>query len=260
MNWSGGRRAERAEAEAAAAVVADESRERARRTGEILRETRTERRITLADVEQDIRINRTYLEALENARFDLLPAPVYARGFMRSYARYLGLDPEEAVRAVPRDLPRPRDLDPMPGLRRAMPATLPAMPKVDPRIAGGVAGAVLLVAALWYFVPGLIPGQGGATSGATPTATVTGSTSASFDAPNLVGATREVATQTLERAGLAPLIFESQNTAPAGTVIRQSPGAGQPVKRGDVVTLFVSQGAGTPIPSGTPTQTATPAR
>lgn len=255
MNWSGSRRAERAEAETAAAVVADESRERARRTGEILRETRTERRITLSDVEQDIRINRTYLEALEQARFDLLPAPVYARGFMRSYARYLGLDPEEAVRAVPRDLPRPRDLDPMPGLRRAVPATLPALPKVDARIAGAAAGAVLLVAALWYFVPGLVPG-GDATADATPAATVTGSTSASFDAPNLVGATREAATQTLERASLTPLIFESQNTAPAGTVIRQSPGAGQPVKRGDVITLFVSQGAGTPIPSGT----ATPAR
>ncbi|MGE3858088.1 MAG: helix-turn-helix domain-containing protein [Dehalococcoidia bacterium] len=259
MTWPGGRRAERTEAEAAAAVIADETRERARRTGEILRETRTERRISLADVEQDIRINRTYLEALENARFDLLPAPVYARGFMRSYARYLGLDPEEAVRAVPRDLPRPRDLDPMPGLRRAVPTTLPALPNISPRIAGAIGAVVLVIAAAVYTVPGLqlIGGGGGE---ATPTATATGATSASFDAPNLVGATREVATQTLERAGLTPLIFESQNTATAGSVFRQSPGAGQPVKRGDVITLFVSQGAGTPIPSGTATPTATPAQ
>lgn len=253
MNWPG-RRAERAEAESAAAVVADETRERARRTGDVLRQTRTERKITLADVEQDIRINRTYIEALENARFDLLPAPVYARGFMRSYARYLGLDPDEAVRAVPRDLPRPTDLDPMPGLRRAMPASLPTLANVSPLMAGGIGVAAVVLALAFYFGPRLSGGTG-INATATPSATAT--SSASFDAPNLVGGTREVATQTLERAGLAPLIFESQNTAPAGTVFRQSPGAGAPVKRGDVITLFVSQGAtGTP----TPTPTATPGR
>jgi transcriptional regulator with XRE-family HTH domain len=252
MNWPGGG-AQRAEAEAAAAVVADESRERARRTGDVLRQTRTERKITLAEVEQDIRINRTYIEALENARFDLLPAPVYARGFMRSYARYLGLDPDEAVRAVPRDLPRPTELEPMPGLRRAMPATLPALPRVNP-VAGAAAGvAVLLVVAALYFFPAL-RGATGIGASSTPVPTATGTSTASFDAPNLVGTSREAATAALERAGLAPLIFESANTAPAGTVIRQSPGAGAPVKRGDVITLFISQGpGGTATPSASPT-------
>ena len=253
MNWPG-RRAERAEAESAAAVVADEARERARRTGDVLRQTRSERKITLVEVEQDIRINRTYIEALENARFDLLPAPVYARGFMRSYARYLGLDPDEAVRAVPRDLPRPTELDPMPGLRRAMPATLPSLPNVNPLVAAGLGAATLLVIAVLYFVPGL---RGGTSGDATPTPVATGTSTASFDAPNLVGATREVATSTLERSGLTPLVFESANTAPVGTVFRQSPGAGSPVKRGDVITLFVSQGAGG---SAGGSATATPAR
>ena len=135
------RRPEDDEEESAASALADEARERARRTGDVLRQTRLERGITLGEVEQDIRINRTYLEALENARFDVLPAPVYARGFMRSYARYLGLDPDEALRAVPRDLPRPTDLDPMPGLRRAMPATLPSLPTLNAPIAIGI-GAV----------------------------------------------------------------------------------------------------------------------
>ncbi|HSL84171.1 MAG TPA: RodZ domain-containing protein, partial [Thermoanaerobaculia bacterium] len=36
-------------------------------------------------------------EALEQERFDLLPAKVFARGFLRQYARYVGLDPDEAV-------------------------------------------------------------------------------------------------------------------------------------------------------------------
>ena len=248
MKWRG-RRAELTEAEAAATVVADETRERARRTGDVLRQARTERGISLADVEQDIRINRGYLEALENARFDLLPAPVYARGFMRSYARYLGLDPDEALRAVPRDLPRPAELDPLPGLRRGMPATLPALPALNAPIAIGIGAAVLLLAAALFFVPRL-GGSTGIPAGATPVAT--GTAQAGGEAPNLVGATRDVATATLDRAGLTPLIFESANAASPGTVFRQSPGAGAPVKRGDVITLFVSQGAGAPSPASTP--------
>lgn len=250
------RRGGDAEAESAAAVVADEARERARRTGDILRQSRTERGITLNDVEQDIRIGRNYIEALESARFDQLPAPVYARGFMRSYARYLGLDPEEAVRAVPRDLPRPAELDPFPGLRRATPASLPSLPNlqnVSPPMAigGGVAAILLLVAAYFY-----LPSFGGGTGiTSTPTPAATSTAQAATEAPNLVGQTREAATDAIVRGGLTPLIFESSNSAPPGTVFRQSPGAGSPVKRGDVLTLFVSQSA-----TGTPTSTATPPR
>ena len=185
MNWPGaGRRAERAEAEASATVVADEIRERARRIGDILRQSRVDRGVTLADVEQDIRINRVYIEALENARFEELPAPVYARGFMRSYARYLGLDPDEALRAVPRDLPRPRDLDPMPGLRRAMPSTLPAMPRLNPPMAIGIGAAVVLLVVALIFVPRL-GGSTGITSTPTPTASAT--VAVNIAAPNLVG-------------------------------------------------------------------------
>ncbi|MFA7249800.1 MAG: helix-turn-helix domain-containing protein [Dehalococcoidia bacterium] len=258
MRWSR-RRAQRVEDEASAAVVADEVRERARRTGDILRQSRTERGITLAEVEQDIRINRAYIEALENARFDLLPAPVYARGFMRSYARYLGLDPDEAVRAVPRDLPRPADLDPLPGLRRATPSGLPSFPTLNPPMAIGIGGVLFLLLVALVFLPRL---GGGSDARATATPSATATVQASFDAPNLVGVTREAATATLDRAGLTPLIFESANAAPAGTVFRQEPGAGTSVKRGAVITLYVSQGAGgasTPSPTPTPTSTATPA-
>lgn len=252
--------------EVEASVSADDSRERARRIGEVLRQSRTARGITLADVEQDIRINRTYIEALENARFDVLPAPVYARGFMRSYARYLGLDPDEALRAVPRDLPRPTELDPMPGLRRAMPSSMPALPTLNPPMAIGLGAAVVLLVAAIVLVPRL-GGSTGITAKPTPTATA--AAQVDIDAPNLVGATREAATSTLTGVGLTPLVFESENSAPPGTVFRQSPGAGSPVKRGDVITLFVSQTANatptatstpTPTPSRTPTPSATPAR
>ena len=266
MSWLR-RRTERAGADAEATALADEARERARRTGDILRQSRSARGISIADVEQDIRISRVYIEALENARFDLLPAPVYARGFMRSYARYLGLDPDEALRAVPRDLPRPAGLDPPLGLRRAAPSSLPSLPPLNPPMAIAIGVAVLLLVAAIFFGPRLF-GSTTSTAGSTPTATATAQVSS--DAPNLVGVPRDAATAALERAGLTPLIFESANAATAGTVFRQSPGAGTPVKRGDVITLFVSQGAGGqgaggqgaggPGAGGAPTATATPLR
>jgi len=40
-----------------------------------------------------------FLEAIEEDRFDELPAPVYARGFIRNYARLVGLDPDDVVAA-----------------------------------------------------------------------------------------------------------------------------------------------------------------
>ncbi len=69
---------------------------------------REARGLTLEDAERDTRISRRYLEALEDEQFEVIPAPVYARGFLRSYAQYLGMDPQELLALFPRgDEPRP---------------------------------------------------------------------------------------------------------------------------------------------------------
>ncbi|KAA3660029.1 MAG: helix-turn-helix domain-containing protein [Chloroflexi bacterium] len=62
--------------------------------GHILREARETKGLTLAEVESDIRINSRFLEALENGDYAVLPTPVHVRGFLRNYARFLGLDPK----------------------------------------------------------------------------------------------------------------------------------------------------------------------
>ena len=62
--------------------------------GHILREARETKGLTLAEVETDIRINTRFLEALENGDYAILPTPVHVRGFLRNYARFLGLDPQ----------------------------------------------------------------------------------------------------------------------------------------------------------------------
>lgn len=60
--------------------------------GETLRKARTERGVELNEVEQATKIRAKFLEAMEEDRWGALPAPVYARGFLDIYARYLGLD------------------------------------------------------------------------------------------------------------------------------------------------------------------------
>ncbi|MCA9845367.1 MAG: helix-turn-helix domain-containing protein [Dehalococcoidia bacterium] len=71
--------------------------------GSWLVEAREARGLTLEDAERDTRISRRYLQALEEEQFTVIPAPVYARGFLRSYSQYLGLDPQEAMARYPRE-------------------------------------------------------------------------------------------------------------------------------------------------------------
>ena len=60
--------------------------------GGSLREARLKRGLTPADVQKAIRIRDRYLQALEEERWELLPGDAYVKGFLRTYADYLGLD------------------------------------------------------------------------------------------------------------------------------------------------------------------------
>jgi cytoskeleton protein RodZ len=60
--------------------------------GNSLREARLRRHIEFSDAEHGTKIRGKYLRALEEERFELLPSHTYIKGFLRSYAEYLGLD------------------------------------------------------------------------------------------------------------------------------------------------------------------------
>lgn len=62
--------------------------------GEALRSTRERRGLSIDEVARETRISPRFLEALEAEAFDELPAPVYVRGFLRSYANYLKIEPQ----------------------------------------------------------------------------------------------------------------------------------------------------------------------
>jgi cytoskeleton protein RodZ len=60
--------------------------------GEVLRSTRSRSGLDIYTVERETKIRAKYLQALENERWDVLPGPTYVKGFLRTYASYLGLD------------------------------------------------------------------------------------------------------------------------------------------------------------------------
>ncbi|MBV8490305.1 MAG: helix-turn-helix domain-containing protein [Candidatus Eremiobacteraeota bacterium] len=67
--------------------------------GERFRAAREARGLSLSDVSEQIRIRSVYLAAIEDENWPSIGAPVYIRGFLRTYARFLGLDPEDVVAA-----------------------------------------------------------------------------------------------------------------------------------------------------------------
>jgi len=65
--------------------------------GRHLRKHREAKGITLEDIGRVTKINLSYLQDLEEERFEKLPAPIFAVGFLKQYAVCVGLDPEDVV-------------------------------------------------------------------------------------------------------------------------------------------------------------------
>jgi cytoskeleton protein RodZ len=75
-----------------------------RSIGNVFREARNRRKIDLAEVEAATRIRVRYLRAIENEEWDVLPGGVYTRGFIRTYAVFLGLDGERLAEDYRREV------------------------------------------------------------------------------------------------------------------------------------------------------------
>ena len=69
--------------------------------GTLLRSRRQALGATLTQASAATRVRVANLAAIEDGDIESLPAPVYARGYLRTYARYLGLDPDEMVAMLP---------------------------------------------------------------------------------------------------------------------------------------------------------------
>ena len=84
--------------------------------GDKLKREREMRRITLDEISESTKIPRRYLESLERENFESLPGGVFNKGFVKAYARFLGLDEEQAVAdyvAVAKEESAPEDQFPL---------------------------------------------------------------------------------------------------------------------------------------------------
>jgi len=65
--------------------------------GQLLREAREKKGLSLAEVEEKTKIRQAQIEALEEENFEELPAGIYRKGLLRNYALYLGLNLKEVM-------------------------------------------------------------------------------------------------------------------------------------------------------------------
>jgi cytoskeleton protein RodZ len=84
--------------------------------GDRMRREREMRGITLDEITESTKVSRRHLEALEGEHFDQLPGGVFNKGFVRAYARFLGIDEDQAVAdysAASNEVPEPEGKFPL---------------------------------------------------------------------------------------------------------------------------------------------------
>jgi cytoskeleton protein RodZ len=121
--------------------------------GTELKRLREQKGLTLEDVQQGTKIRNRYLEAIEAGELETLPGMVYARGFIKSYAEFLGVNGQELLETyglstppaetVPVELPSRRNTAAKKPIRNASFNGINKMPQI---LAGvGVVAAIVLI-------------------------------------------------------------------------------------------------------------------
>lgn len=218
--------------------------------GETLQRARQSRGITVEDAERATRIPRRYLEALEQENFNVLPAPVYARGFLRSYSGYLGLDPAELLPFFPVGHVDEPSLEPLPEVKQPRTWSMSGILAVS-----AVAVLILLVIGLYSLGrdnsegSSLLRPQSGAAGDSAPRVVVppegeapAGQPGVAQALPDLAGRSVDEAITVVEEAGAGYVVIRvSEGEVPAGQVVDQKPAPGTEIGEGDLVTLIVSR-------------------
>jgi cytoskeletal protein RodZ len=114
--------------------------------GEELKRHRLLREVSLESIASATKISVRHLQALERGDLQRLPAPVFTRGFIRAYADFLGLDPDEMVNAYLSELGLSGRAQPLGGEPRAS-----RVPSRGLLVLAVVAAAValLIAAGIW---------------------------------------------------------------------------------------------------------------
>ena len=116
--------------------------------GEFLKRERELRQITLREVAEGTKISIRRLRSIESDQFHDLPAEVFVRGFIKSYAEYIGIDPEDAILRLEENLPQ-EELE-IKNVRGFSPKSTEKS-RSPLLVAAAVAAALLILAGIWSF-------------------------------------------------------------------------------------------------------------
>ena len=99
--------------------------------GDTLRRTRLKRNLQLEEISNELKISTRLLQAIENDQYDKLPGGVFARSFVRQYARLLGLDEEEIAGRMQQAMGPGEDIQQVPERQKPGGVAPIQVPKVD---------------------------------------------------------------------------------------------------------------------------------
>jgi hypothetical protein len=123
--------------------------QRAPDVGEILQTARERKGVDLSRAERETKIRARHLMALESGDIADLPAPVYAKGFLRNYSTYLGLDADEMIARWRKETDQPRHADKPAVKPPPQPITTPSR---GFKLTSGLVVALVLAAIVFSFV------------------------------------------------------------------------------------------------------------
>jgi cytoskeleton protein RodZ len=99
--------------------------------GDTLRRTRLKRNLQLEEISNELKISTRLLQAIENDQYDKLPGGVFAKSFVRQYARLLGLDEEEIAGRMEQAMGPGEDIQQVPERQKPGGGAPIQVPKVD---------------------------------------------------------------------------------------------------------------------------------
>ncbi|MCY3558094.1 MAG: helix-turn-helix domain-containing protein [Chloroflexi bacterium] len=231
--------------------------------GEELRQARIRRGRSIAQANQATRIARQYLEALESEDWSKMPAAPFARGFLSSYAQYLGLDDGPLLERFPLAPTSPGDglhpseetVESYQSLERS------GSPRDEIRPTGVQLGPWLVAAfVVLVIIVGVVavvslrddvqpietsrdvPGIDNVSAELESATSVTPSSTDFDPLPDLTQLTSRQAVNHVKLLNVPYVLISVYDDSPAGTVLEQSPAAGVEPHEDAVVTLVVSRG------------------
>jgi len=119
--------------------------------GEKLRQLREEAQIDLAEIAKNTRVRKEYLERIEQGKFNELPPDVYVKGFLKSYAGYLGIDSRNIIEQYEKERGIQNNLKKInfPKVKKSR-FNLPSI-TITPRAFSVVFFSLFLIAGFFYF-------------------------------------------------------------------------------------------------------------